>query len=100
MGDPNPAPYFRGLVIVLIVMTLISLFYFQGAAHPKEMSYSAFTAAVERGEIRTVTIQGQKIIALQSGGGAITAYIPQGVDLITRLQRRNVEVRASIADPV
>jgi cell division protease FtsH len=57
MRNSNPAPDFGNLAAVIVVMSLLSLFYFQSAAapQPSEMSYSAFTTAVDEGEIRSVT---------------------------------------------
>ena len=71
MNNPNTAPNFRNLAIVAAVMTVLSLFYFQNTAAPQpdQLPYSAFVTAVDQGEIRSVTIQGQNVVAERSTGG-------------------------------
>ncbi|MBO1909731.1 ATP-dependent metallopeptidase FtsH/Yme1/Tma family protein, partial [Microvirga sp. 3-52] len=96
MNNPNTAPNFRNLAIVAMVMTLLSLFYFQGPSAPQseQLPYSAFLTAVEQGEIRSVTIQGQEVIAERSTGARVTTYIPQGAGLIAQLQQKGVVIKA------
>src|SRR5918995_5517137 len=96
MNNPNTAPNFRNLAIVAAVMTLLSLFYFQGASAPQseQVPYSAFITAVDQGEIRSVTIQGQEVIAERSTGARVTTYVPQGAGLITPLQQKGVVIKA------
>ena len=96
MNNPNTAPNFRNLAIVAAVMTLLSLFYFQSTARPQpdQLPYSAFITAVEQGEIRSATIQGQEVIAERSAGGVVTTYVPQGAGLIAQLQQKGVVIKA------
>jgi cell division protease FtsH len=96
MNNPNAAPNFRNLAIAAAVMSLLSMFYFQGTAAPQpdQLPYSAFVTAVDQGEIRSATIQGQEVVAERSAGGTVTTYVPQGADLIAQLQRRNVVIKA------
>ena len=96
MNNPNTAPNFRNLAIVAAVMALLSLFYFQNtsAPGPDQLPYSAFVTAVDRGEIRSVTIQGQEVVAERSTGGRITTYVPRGADLIAQLQQKGVVIKA------
>ena len=95
MRAPNPAPDLRDLALVVMIMTSLVLLYIRIVTAPphKEIPYSAFTAAIERGEVRSVTIHGQKMTIEQSAGGTAITYVPQDADLLTRLQRHNVEVR-------
>src|SRR5918998_3723343 len=96
MHNPNTAPNFRNMAIVAAVMTLLSVFYFQGASAPQseQLPYSAFITAVDQGEIRSVTIQGQEVVAERSTGARVTTYIPQGAGLITQLQQKGVVIKA------
>jgi cell division protease FtsH len=96
MNNPNTAPNFRNLAILAAVMTLLSVFYFQGASAPQseQLPYSAFITAVDQGEIRSVTIQGQEVIAERSTGARVTTYVPQGAGLITQLQQKGVVIKA------
>ncbi|WP_262299498.1 ATP-dependent metallopeptidase FtsH/Yme1/Tma family protein, partial [Microvirga sesbaniae] len=96
MNNPNTAPNFRTLVIVAVVMALLSLFYFQNPSAPQseQLPYSAFVTAVDQGEIRSATIQGQEVIAERSAGSRVTTYVPQGADLIAQLQLKGVVIKA------
>ncbi|MFC1457061.1 ATP-dependent zinc metalloprotease FtsH [Microvirga arabica] len=96
MNNPNAAPNFRTLAIAAAVMTLLSLFYFQSASAPQpdQLPYSAFIAAVDQGEIRSVTVQGQTVVSERSSGGKVETYVPQGADLIAQLQQKGVAIKA------
>ncbi len=96
MNNPNTAPNFRNVAIVAAVMTVLSLFYFQNTAAPQpdQLSYSAFITAVDRSELRSVTIQGQNVVAERSTGGKVETYVPQGSDLITQLQQKGIVIKA------
>ncbi|QRM35181.1 ATP-dependent zinc metalloprotease FtsH [Microvirga sp. VF16] len=96
MNNPNAAPNFRNFAIAAAVMSLLSLFYFQNtsAPQPDQLPYSVFVTAVDQGEIRSVTIQGQEVIAERSTGGRITTYVPQGAGLIAQLQQKGVVIKA------
>ena len=61
MNNPNAAANFRNFAIAAAVMSLLSMFYFQNTTRPQpdQLPYSAFITAVEQGEIRSATIQGQ-----------------------------------------
>jgi cell division protease FtsH len=96
MNNPNTAPHFRNFAIAAAVMSLLTMFYFQStpARQADQLSYSAFVAAVEQGEIRSATIQGQEVTAERSAGGTVTTYVPQGTGLITLLQQKGVVIKA------
>ena len=96
MNNPNAAPNFRNFAIAAAVMSLLSMFYFQNTARPQpdQLPYSAFITAVEQGEIRSATIQGQEVIAERSAGGTVTTYVPQGAGLIAQLQQKGVVIKA------
>jgi cell division protease FtsH len=96
MNNPNAAPNFRNFAIAAVVMSLLSMFYFQSTARPQpdQLPYSAFVTAVEQGEIRSATIQGQEVIAERSTGARVTTYVPQGAGLIAQLQQKGVVIKA------
>ena len=96
MNNPNAAANFRNFAIAAAVMSLLSMFYFQNTARPQpdQLPYSAFITAVEQGEIRSATIQGQEVIAERSAGGVVTTYVPQGAGLIAQLQQKGVVIKA------
>ncbi len=96
MNNPNAAPNFRNFTIAAAIMALLSLFYFQSTSAPQleQLPYSAFMTAVDQGEIRSATIQGQEVIAERSTGSRVTTYVPQGAGLITQLQQKGVVIKA------
>ncbi|ANY82972.1 cell division protein FtsH (plasmid) [Microvirga ossetica] len=96
MNNPNAAANFRNFAIAAAVMSLLSMFYFQNTTRPQpdQLPYSAFITAVEQGEIRSATIQGQEVIAERSAGGVVTTYVPQGAGLIAQLQQKGVVIKA------
>src|ERR687890_1596776 len=96
MNNPNAAPNSRNFAIAAALMSVLSLFYFQSTSAPQleQLPYSAFITAVDQGEIRSVTIQGQEVIAERSTGGRAPHYVPQGAGLITQLQQKVVVIKA------
>ncbi|SCZ07267.1 ATP-dependent zinc metalloprotease FtsH, partial [Microvirga guangxiensis] len=96
MNNPNTASNFRAFAIAAAVMIMLSMFYFQNTAAPQaeQLPYSAFVTAVDQGEIRSVTIQGQEVVAERSTGARVTTYVPQGADLIAQLQQKGVAIKA------
>ncbi|WP_230534125.1 ATP-dependent metallopeptidase FtsH/Yme1/Tma family protein, partial [Microvirga roseola] len=97
MNNPNnPRGLFQYAAIAAL-FALLALVYVQNTSAPQsdQLPYSAFVSAVEQGEIRSVTIQGQNVIAERTTGGQIETYAPQGADLVGQLQRQNVEIKAA-----
>ncbi|HKJ86673.1 MAG TPA: ATP-dependent metallopeptidase FtsH/Yme1/Tma family protein, partial [Spirochaetia bacterium] len=107
-GDgPNPRPPFNWRLIVplilifLLLPMLINLF--QGAGSGQEISYTRFTELVAEGQIRSVTIQGDRITGTPTtaqpatGLGArpgFTTYVPRfgDTELLSLLRDNNVEI--------
>ena len=86
---------FTAFLITVGASILIGQFFSSsGTPRPEPVSYSAFIAAVERGEVRSARLQGQAIEARQTDGQALATYAPAGADLVSVLQRHNVEVAA------
>ncbi|WP_304611146.1 ATP-dependent metallopeptidase FtsH/Yme1/Tma family protein, partial [Microvirga sp. ACRRW] len=96
MNNPNTASNLRTLAIAAAVMAFLSLFYFQNTSDPQsdQLPYSAFVTAVDQGEIRSVTIQGQQVVAERSTGTRVKTYVPQGADLVAQLQQKGVTIKA------
>ncbi len=96
MNNPNASPSFRNIAIAAAVVSLLAMFYFQSvpARQADQLPYSAFVTAVEQGEIRSATIQGQEVTAERSAGGTVTTYVPQGAGLIAQLQQKGVVIKA------
>jgi cell division protease FtsH len=110
---PGPRPSFNWrlilplLLIFILLPMLINLF--QGNRSGQEISYTQFKALVEDGQIRTVTIQADRITGAApsaqassglGGANTYTTYIPIFGDpeLLPLLSANNVEINTRPAD--
>ncbi|GAA4657346.1 ATP-dependent zinc metalloprotease FtsH [Bartonella pachyuromydis] len=59
-----------------------------------EISYSEFLKKVENNELKSVTIQGQKLTGQTIEHRVISTYAPRDPGLIQKLENRNVNVKA------
>ncbi len=65
----------------------------------KEMAYSDFMADAKAGRIADVLIQGQEVTGhLTSGGEAFTVMVPDGENVVERIQGSGVRITAKEAD--
>ncbi|WP_336276617.1 ATP-dependent zinc metalloprotease FtsH [Bartonella sp. CB178] len=82
-------------VIALILIVSFSLFNGDGQRSGSgEVSYSEFLKRVENNEIKSVTIQGQKLTGYTAEFRAISTYAPRDLSLIQKLESKNVNVKA------
>ena len=85
------------LVLGLLFMLLFQVFSKQ--QEPElERDYSEFSAALDRGEIREVLIQGRHIRGQYTDGDSFTTYDPGDTDLVTRLREISVIIQARPED--
>jgi cell division protease FtsH len=83
-------------VIVLLLVTLFSLFQ-RPTAGPgsQEIAYTQLLSEVDAGRVKAVTIQGEQVRGQLQDNSTFFAYVPpQASDLMTRLERADVAVRA------
>ncbi|KZM38113.1 ATP-dependent zinc metalloprotease FtsH [Bartonella bacilliformis] len=90
---------FRSLMIWgLIALFLIVLFsFFNGnrqRASNGEVSYSEFLQKIDNNELKTVTIQGQKLTGQTADRRMISTYAPRDPGLVQRLNTNKVNIRA------
>jgi cell division protease FtsH len=90
-------PFYKNLalwvVISLVMIVLFNLFNKpQGNKEP--LSYTDFLAMVEKGEIMSVTIQGEEIQGFSVGGKKFKTFSPKDSDLIKILRTNNVRITA------
>ncbi len=82
-------------VIALLLVALFNLF--QNPTHRRgtaEVSYTQFMEKVEKGEVKTVTIQDGQITGQFSDGRPFVTYAPQNdPDVIRTLREKKVEIR-------
>ncbi|WP_208440154.1 ATP-dependent zinc metalloprotease FtsH [Bartonella raoultii] len=90
---------YRSLLIwgVIALILIISFSLFNGDSQRSgggEISYSEFLQKVENNELKSVTIQGQKLTGQTIEHRVISTYAPRDPGLIQKLESRNVNVRA------
>ncbi len=87
------------VIIALLVFALFNLF--QGTS-PRNaqgaMAFSDFVTAVEQGDIREVTIQGQAITGQFRDGRQFQTYTPDDPTLVNTLRKQGVRIRALPSD--
>jgi cell division protease FtsH len=91
------SPFYRNiafwLVISLLMVLLFNLFN-RPQVKPEAINFTQFIAAVERGEIASVTIEGSKVSGIYLNGREFKLFIPEYPDLVKNLRERGVEISA------
>jgi cell division protease FtsH len=93
--NPNIRNIALWAIILLLVMALFSVFQSpSGGRSQQEISYSAFTEAVDRGRIDRVIVTGlyEATGTFNDGGGTFSTYGPFDDKMRERLRERNVNV--------
>ena len=85
------------LVLVLIFLFLFNIFSKQHGREP-EIIFSEFTAAVDRGEIQEVTIQGHNIQGKYRNGERFKTFAPNDPDLVKMLRDKKMKIAAKPED--
>ncbi len=81
-------------LVCLMVFTIFSKQY----GHAPEIVFSEFTAAVERGDVREVMIQGQNIQGKYRNGEEFKTFAPDDPDLMKSLREKKVKIAAKPDD--
>ncbi|SBV96969.1 protease, ATP-dependent zinc-metallo [uncultured Alphaproteobacteria bacterium] len=86
---------------VLIGILLLAVFSeFQGSDTRQEansLAYSDFMNMVDKGGVRSVTIQGRRVTGQLSGGESFSTYVPGDPDMVSTLRAAGVKI---VAEPV
>jgi cell division protease FtsH len=85
------------LVLVLIFLFLFNIFSKQHGREP-EIIFSEFIAAVDRGEIQEVTIQGHNIQGKYRNGERFRTFAPNDPDLVKSLREKKIKIAAKPED--
>ncbi len=86
---------FIWLIIGLLVILGYNLFYNQTTFYTtNNISYTEFLEKLNKGEIKEVTIEGNKITAQLNSGKKIITYNPGDNQLIPLLKQKNVKILA------
>lgn len=85
------------VVISLVMIVLFNLFN-KPQTTKEPLSYTDFLALVEKGEVMSVTIQGDDIQGFLMGGKRFKTFAPRDSDLIKTLRTYNVRITAKAID--
>jgi cell division protease FtsH len=91
------SPFYKNLALWLVIsLMVILLFNMFNRPHESrsETTYSQFLAAVDKGDIAQVTMQGSRISGVHLDGKSFQTFMPQDPDLIRILRQKGVEIRA------
>ncbi|WP_142416034.1 ATP-dependent zinc metalloprotease FtsH [Bartonella massiliensis] len=90
---------YRTLLIwgVIALILIVSFSFFNGDSQRSgggEVSYSEFLQKVENNELKSVTIQGQKLTGQTVERRTVSTFAPRDPGLIQKLESKNVNVKA------
>ncbi|PIT69209.1 ATP-dependent zinc metalloprotease FtsH [Bartonella tribocorum] len=90
---------YRSLLIwgVIALILIVSFSFFNGESQRSgggEVSYSEFLQKVENNELKSVTIQGQKLTGKTIEHRTVSTFAPRDPGLIQKLESKNVNVKA------
>lgn len=85
------------LVLILMMILLFNMFN-QPQPQIEKVIFSDFIAAVEKGDVEEVLIQGNDISGKHKGGKAFKTYTPNDPELIKILREKGVRVSAKPED--
>ena len=90
-------PFYRNIafwLVISLVMVLLFNLFSRPQIKPQTINFSQFIAAVERGEIASVTIHGNKVSGRYLNGGEFKLFVPEYPDLVKNLREKGVEISA------
>ena len=83
------------VVLLLLVLALFNLFNGSGGnLQNREISYSEFVTAVESGDVRNVTLDGEQVRFRRNDGADYIAIKPQDAEITNLLIENDISVRA------
>ena len=85
------------LVLGLMFLLLFNIFSRQQPREP-EIKFSDFLNQVDKGQVKSVTIQGNLIKGDTSAGEHFKTYAPYDPDIVKNLREKNVEIAAKPAE--
>jgi cell division protease FtsH len=95
------SPFYKNLALWLVI-SLFMIFLFNMFSRPQEsqdqVSYSEFLAAVEKGNIVSVTIQGDNISGRYADGRGFKTFAPRDPELVSTLRNAGVKIQAKPVD--
>ncbi|UOA22476.1 ATP-dependent zinc metalloprotease FtsH [Sulfitobacter pontiacus] len=83
------------VVLMLLVLALFNLFSGStGGLQSREISYSEFVTAVEAGDVRNVTLDGEQVRFRRADGNDYVTIRPEDAEVTSLLMSKDIPVRA------
>ncbi|WP_456435608.1 ATP-dependent metallopeptidase FtsH/Yme1/Tma family protein, partial [Thermovibrio ammonificans] len=80
------------LAIALMIILAFNFFNSNNFKTPTE-PFSTFVQQVQKGEVKKVVIQGQKVIGLTKDGKPFETYLPPGYnEIVKEMSKKGVEI--------
>ena len=93
MGNARNVAFW--VVLFLLILALFNLFSGgQSAMNSRTVSYTEFVTAVDKGEVQSVTLDGERILYRGTDGQEYFTILPEGAEVTDRLISHNVTVNA------
>lgn len=97
MGEKKVGPFYKNLalwLVISIMMILLFNLFNQPRPASEKIIFSEFLSALDRGEIKEVTIQGHNISGRFANRKEFKTYAPNYPDLIKILREKEVKIAA------
>ena len=101
MGGKYLSPFYKNLALWLVIslmMILLFNLFNQPRTSLEKVIFSEFLAALERGEVKEVTIQGNNLYGRYANRKEFKTYAPNYPDLIKALKEKDVKISAKPED--
>ncbi len=85
----------RNILFWLLIILGIAMFYGNTPQHMEPgITYSELLDRVDTGQVSSVVIQGQELIATGTDGSRVRAFAPRDANMLSHLLEKKIEVRA------
>ena len=101
MGGKYLSPFYKNLALWLVIslmMILLFNLFNQPRTSQEKVIFSEFLAALERGEVKEVTVQGHILYGRYANRKEFKTYAPNYPDLIKALKEKDVKISAKPED--
>ncbi|MFH1758060.1 MAG: ATP-dependent metallopeptidase FtsH/Yme1/Tma family protein, partial [Pseudomonadota bacterium] len=101
MGGKNLSPFYKNLALWLVIslmMILLFNLFNQPRTSQEKVIFSEFLVALERGEVKEVTVQGHNLYGRYANRKEFKTYAPNYPDLIKALREKGVKISAKPED--
>jgi cell division protease FtsH len=101
MGGGKLSPFYKNLALWLVIslmMILLFNLFNQPRSSQDKIIFSDFLTALEKGEVREVTIQGHNLYGRYNNLKEFRTFAPSYPDLIKALKDKNVKITAKPED--